>query len=75
MASCDKDRQPATTDPGLHAVQDLLMIIDDEYCNKHLLYGILEIVMVRLMPELAEKSVADLRRERLGDERSTTLPL
>lgn len=71
----DKDRQQASTPPSLQAAQDLLAIINDEYCNKHLLYGILELVLVRLMPELADKGVVDLGRERLGDELSTTFPL
>ena len=33
-------------------VEGLLMVLSDEYCNKHLVYGILELVLVRLMPEL-----------------------
>lgn len=47
-------------------VEDLLMILSDEYCNKHLMYGVLELVLVRLMPELAEKGVVELLEERLG---------
>ncbi|KAI1273603.1 PXA domain-containing protein [Xylaria sp. FL0933] len=40
-------------------------IFSDAYCNKHLVYGILELVLVRLIPELAEKSVGELWEERL----------
>jgi hypothetical protein len=47
-------------------VEGLLMILSDEYCNKHLMYGVLELVLVRLMPELAEKGVVELLEERLG---------
>lgn len=47
-------------------VEGLLMVLSDEYCNKHLVYGILELVLVRLMPELAEKGVVELMEERLG---------
>ena len=36
------------------------------YMNKHLLYAIVELVVVRIFPEMAEKSVEDLLRERLG---------
>ena len=39
----------------------------DAYLNKHLLFGVLELVLVRLMPELAERGVQSLLTERLGD--------
>lgn len=42
------------------------MVLSDEYCNKHLMYGVLELILVRLMPELAEKGVVELLEERLG---------
>lgn len=41
-------------------------VFGDKYCNKHLLYGILELVLVRLMPELAEKGIGELWEERLS---------
>jgi hypothetical protein len=41
-------------------------VFNDAYCNKHLMYGIIELVLVRLMPELAEKGVIDLWEERLN---------
>ncbi|GAW19171.1 hypothetical protein ANO14919_086550 [Xylariales sp. No.14919] len=40
-------------------------IFSDAYCNKHLIYGVLELVLVRLVPELAEKGVGELWEERL----------
>lgn len=40
-------------------------VFSDAYCNKHLVYGILELVLVRLVPELAEKSIGELWEERL----------
>lgn len=40
-------------------------IFSDAYYNKHLIYGILELVLVRLVPELAEKGVGELWEERL----------
>lgn len=43
----------------------VLDIFGDSYCNKHLMYGIVELVLVRLMPELAEKGIIDLWEERL----------
>ena len=43
----------------------VLDVFGDSYCNKHLMYGIVELVLVRLMPELAEKGVIELWEERL----------
>lgn len=50
----------------LEEVEGLLMVLSDEYCNKHLMYSILELILVRLMPELSEKGVVELWDERLG---------
>ncbi|KAI9166716.1 PXA domain protein [Paramyrothecium foliicola] len=47
-------------------VEGLLMILSDEYCNKHLMYSVLELLLVRLMPELSDKGVVELLDERLG---------
>lgn len=47
-------------------VEGLLMVLGDEYCNKHLVYALLELLLVRLMPELGEKGVVELCNERLG---------
>ncbi|KAK2062811.1 hypothetical protein LY76DRAFT_504939 [Colletotrichum caudatum] len=46
--------------------EGILDVFSDEYCNKHLVYSILELILVRLMPELAEKGVAELWEERLS---------
>lgn len=43
---------------------DMLHPLDDEYLNKHLVYGILELVLVRLLPELGEQPVSALLAER-----------
>ena len=48
-------------------VEDVLDTFGDSYCNKHLLYGVVELVIVRLMPELAEKGVEELLEERLSN--------
>lgn len=47
-------------------VEEVLDAFGDSYCNRHLLYGIVELVLVRLMPELAEKGVMELSEERLS---------
>lgn len=45
---------------------DILDVFSDAYCNKHLMYGALELILVRLLPELAEKGVMELWEERLS---------
>ncbi|RDW83328.1 hypothetical protein BP5796_04819 [Coleophoma crateriformis] len=47
-------------------VEEVLNIFSDRYCNKHLLYGIVELIIVRLMPELADKGIEELWEERLN---------
>lgn len=44
----------------------ILDVFGDAYCNKHLMYSVLELVLVRLMPELAEKGTLPLWEERLS---------
>jgi len=34
-------------------IEEMLDVFGDSYCNKHLLYGVVELLVVRLMPELA----------------------
>src|ERR1700709_2723432 len=46
-------------------VEEVLNMFDDSYCNKHLLYSVVELIIVRLMPELSEKGVGELLEERL----------
>lgn len=64
--------QPHSGEGGLDAriiaeiETDILDVFSDAYCNKHLMYGALELVLVRLMPELAEKGVTELWEERLS---------
>ncbi|EAQ90954.1 hypothetical protein CHGG_02889 [Chaetomium globosum CBS 148.51] len=44
----------------------ILDVFSDAYCNRHLVYAILELVLVRLLPELTEKGVLELWAERLS---------
>lgn len=49
----------------LEAIEnDILDLFADEYCNKHLIYSIIETVLVKLLPELSERSVAELMEDR-----------
>ncbi len=46
-------------------VEEILDVFSDSYLNKHLLYAVVDLLVVRLMPEMAEKGVTQLRAERL----------
>ena len=46
----------------------ILEVFADEYCNRHLVYGIMDLVLVRVMPELADSGVKELLEERLGGQ-------
>ncbi|TWU73634.1 Protein mss51, mitochondrial [Metarhizium rileyi] len=50
----------------VNEMEGLLEVLGDEYCNKHLVYSVLELILVRLVPELTESGVDDLLQERLG---------
>ncbi|KAE8349431.1 PXA domain-containing protein [Aspergillus coremiiformis] len=43
---------------------EILDLFADEYCNKHLIYSIIEIVLAKLLPELSERSVTELMEDR-----------
>ncbi|CAG8926033.1 unnamed protein product [Penicillium salamii] len=43
---------------------DLLDVFADEYCNKHLVYSIIEVVLAKILPEMTEHSVRDLMEDR-----------
>ena len=40
----------------------------NDYLNKHLGYAVLELIVVRILPELGEQGVEELLKERLGSE-------
>jgi len=46
-------------------IETLLDCLGDIYLNKHLVFSILELTVMRLVPEMAEKGVVDLMEERL----------
>jgi hypothetical protein len=50
----------------LEQVKTWLSCLDDAYLNKHLIFQIVELIVVRLMPELGERGVRELLEERLG---------
>lgn len=54
-------------DPAVDAIEDILKVFGDTYMNKHLVFSIVELVVVRLLPEMAELGVEGLTAERLGE--------
>lgn len=54
-----------TDEMVLRQLEGVLDVFGDAYCNKHLLYRALELVLVRLLPEIAEQGVSALLAERL----------
>ncbi|KAK3357434.1 hypothetical protein B0T25DRAFT_516868 [Lasiosphaeria hispida] len=44
----------------------ILDVFSDAYCNKHLVYAVVELVLIRLLPEMAEKGVVELWAERIA---------
>ncbi|KAF2463288.1 uncharacterized protein BDR25DRAFT_397254, partial [Lindgomyces ingoldianus] len=57
----------ASENSALQMVQmeELLECLDDAYLNKHLIFQIVELIVVRLVPELGERGVRELLEERL----------
>lgn len=45
-------------------IEEMLDVFGDAYMNKHLVYSILELVFVRLIPEMGERSTSELLMER-----------
>lgn len=58
----DEDKEGE--DEMLRQVEDILDVFGDVYCNKHLVYNILELIIVRLVPELGESTPSELLSER-----------
>jgi len=48
----------------LRQVEDVLSCLDDSYLNKHLIFQIIELLILRLVPELGEQGVFELMAER-----------
>ncbi|CAG8416042.1 unnamed protein product [Penicillium salamii] len=62
------DEQPEIDLEALYLTEiienDLLDVFADEYCNKHLVYSIIEVVLAKILPEMTEHSVRDLMEDR-----------
>ena len=61
------DEQDECIDDLIEEVEKVLSVFGDAYCNKHLIYGIVELCIVRLVPEVGEMGVRELMDARLGE--------
>jgi hypothetical protein len=50
----------------IQQIEDTLSCLDDVYLNKHLIFQIVELVVLRLFPELGERGVRELLEERIN---------
>ena len=66
-AACRRVFGSADREVWVKGVEGELDVWEDAYLNRHLAYQILELVVVRVLPELGEKRVEELMRERIGD--------
>ena len=44
--------------------RDMVAPFDDVYLNKHLVYAMIELILIRLIPELAEETITELLADR-----------
>ncbi|KAH7382345.1 PXA domain-containing protein [Pyrenochaeta sp. MPI-SDFR-AT-0127] len=55
-----------TRNAHLQQIEEVLDCLDDAYLNKHLIFQLVELIVLRLVPELGERGVQDLLEERAG---------
>ena len=48
----------------LTEIEEILDVFGDSYMNKHFLYSILELIVLRLVPEILDKTPSELLAER-----------
>jgi hypothetical protein len=61
-----EERKVVEKERRIGEVEGVLDCFGDNYANKHLVYGLIEVIIVRLMPELGEKGVGELMAERFS---------
>ena len=47
-------------------VEEMLDVFGDAYCTRHLIFGAIDLFVVRLMPEMAEKHAGELLGDKIG---------
>ena len=64
-AATDRDADPER-ERMLRELEAALDVFGDEYMNRRVAFAVVELVLVRLMPELAEKGARELLAEKMG---------
>jgi hypothetical protein len=59
LATSEREKQ-------IRQIEDTLSSLDDTYLNKHLILQIIELIVLRLFPELGERGVKELLEERVN---------
>lgn len=67
QAAGERDVKETTREAIVGEVDLLLGVLGDAYLNKHLIFGVVSLVVGRLAPELGEKGIGELMRERVPD--------
>lgn len=47
-------------------IEEILECLEDTYLNKHLIFQMLELIVLRLAPELEQQGIQDLMEDRIG---------
>jgi len=50
----------------IRQIEDTLSCLDDAYLNKHFVFQVVELTILRLFPELGDQGVKDLLEERIS---------
>ncbi|CAE7014348.1 PXA domain containing protein [Pyrenophora teres f. teres] len=50
----------------IRQIEDTLSCLDDTYLNKHFVFQVVELIVLRLFPELGDQGVKDLLEERIS---------
>ncbi|KAK9235477.1 PXA domain-containing protein [Lipomyces kononenkoae] len=61
-------RKQVLGDDALQGLEELLSPFENKFANKHLLYFLFDMVIVKVLPELALKTPEELKVWRLGEE-------
>ncbi|KAK9467943.1 PXA domain-containing protein [Lipomyces arxii] len=55
-------------DDAMQGVEALLSPFENKFANKHLLYFLFDMIIVKVLPELAEQTPEELKKWRLGED-------
>ncbi|KAK9479347.1 PXA domain-containing protein [Lipomyces japonicus] len=62
-----KIRKQVLGDDAIRGVEELLSPFDNKFANKHLLFFLVDMIIIKILPELAEQTPEELKVWRLGE--------